>query len=398
MKRQGMSNVAIVGIGHAKFGVRTDVTVSELAWEAIRLALEDARLKPKEIDFCVVGSGFSSLSYEEMLPAVAVTEYANMVPTGHVRCESACATGSAAVHIGYMRIASGLSDTVLVVGVEKMTEVDTPTMVELIARAGSYLWEYENFGLTFPGYYALLATHHMAKFGTTAEDLARVAVKNHHYGRINENAYLRNEITIEDVLASRPIAWPNKFLDCCPINDGSAALILASEERAKEIARNTKKPLIWIKGLGAAGDTAYIGARRDLFSIRSTEIASQKAYKMAGISPGDLDVVTVHDCFTIGEILAYEDLGFCRKGEGARVIREKQTYHDGRIPTNVDGGLKAKGHPIGATGCSMVYEIAKQLRQEVEKERQVRIRKGWGMAHNVGGTGHSCYVTILGRE
>lgn len=393
-----MRKVAIVGIGHAKFGVRTDVSVNELAWEAIKLACEDAHLTARDVEFCVVGSGFSSLGYEEILPAVTITEYANMVPAGHVRCESACATGSAAVHIAYMRIASELSDIVMALGVEKMTEVDTPTMVELIARAGSYLWEYENFGLTFPGYYALLATHHMAKFGTTAEDLARVAVKNHHYGRINENAYLRNEITVDDVLASRPIAWPNKFLDCCPINDGSAALILASEERAKEIAKETKKPMIWIRGVGVAGDTAYIGARRDLYSIRSSEVASRQAYKMAGIGPKDLDVATVHDCFTIGEILAYEDVGFCKKGEGAKLIREKQSYHDGKIPTNVDGGLKAKGHPIGATGCSMVYEIAKQLREGVEKERQVKVKKGWGMSHNVGGTGHSCYVTILGRE
>lgn len=393
-----MRKVAIVGIGHAKFGVRTDVTVNELAWEAMKLALEDACLKPRDMEFCVVGSGFSSLSFEEMLPAVTVTEYANMVPTGHVRCESACATGSAAVHIGYMRVASELSDVVMVVGVEKMTEVDTPTMVELIARAGSYVWEYENFGLTFPGYYALLATHHMARFGTTPEDLARVAVKNHHYGRLNENAYLRNEITVEDVLASRVIAWPNKFLDCCPINDGSAALILACEEKAREIAKQSKKPLVWVKGLGVAGDTAYIGARRDLYSIRSSEVAAQQAFKMAGVSAKDLDVAAVHDCFTIGEILAYEDLGFCKKGEGARIVRERQSYHDGRMPTNVDGGLKAKGHPIGATGCSMVYEIVKQLRGQVEKERQVKIKNGLGLAHNVGGTGHSCYVTILGRE
>lgn len=393
-----MKKVAIVGIGHAKFGVRTDVTINELAWEAIKLACEDAHLTPRDMEFCVVGSGFSSLSYEEILPAVTITEYANMMPAGHVRCESACATGSAAVHIAHMRVASGISDVVMALGVEKMTEVDTPTMVELIARAGSYLWEYENFGLTFPGYYALLATHHMAKFGTTAEDLARVAVKNHHYGRINENAYLRNEITVEDVLASRPVAWPNKFLDCCPINDGSAALILASEEKAKEITGKTKKPIIWIKGVGVAGDTAYIGARRDLYSIRSSEVASQQAYKMAGVGPKDLDVATVHDCFTIGEILAYEDVGFCRKGEGPKVIRERQSYHDGRIPTNVDGGLKAKGHPIGATGCSMVCEITKQLRGEVESERQVKVEKGLGMAHNVGGTGHSCYITILGRE
>jgi len=343
-----MRKVAVVGIGHAKFGVRTDVNINELAWEAIKLACEDAHLTPKDMEFSVVGTGFSSLSYEEILTAVTITEYANTMLAGHVRCESACATGSAAVHMAHMRIASGIS--------------------------------------------------HMAKFGTTAEDLARVAVKNHHYGRINENAYLRNEITVEDVLASRPIAWPNKFLDCCPINDGSAAIILASEEKAKEIAEKNQKPIIWIKGVGVAGDTAYIGARRDLYSIRSSELASQQAYKMAGISPKDLDVATVHDCFTIGEILAYEDVGFCKKGDGAKFIRERQTYHDGKIPVNVDGGLKAKGHPIGATGCSMVYEITKQLREAVEEERQVKVNKGLGMAHNVGGTGHSCYITILGRE
>jgi acetyl-CoA C-acetyltransferase len=393
-----MRKVAVVGIGHAKFGVRTDVNINELAWEAIKLACEDACLTPKEVEFSVVGSGFSSLGYEEILAAVTITEYANMMLAGHVRCESACATGSAAVHIAHMRIASGISDVVMALGVEKMTEVDTPTMVELIGRAGSYLWEYENFGCSFPGYYALLATSHMAKFGTTAEDLARVAVKNHHYGSINENAYLRNEITVEDVLASRLVAWPNKFLDCCPINDGSAAIILASEEKAKEIAEKNRKPIIWIKGVGVAGDTAYIGARRDLYSIRSSELASQRAYKMAGISPEDLDVTAVHDCFTIGEILAYEDVGFCRKGDGAKLINERQTYHGGKIPVNVDGGLKAKGHPIGATGCSMVYEIAKQLREEVEEERQVKVKRGLGMAHNVGGTGHSCYITILGRE
>lgn len=393
-----MRKVAVVGIGHAKFGVRTDVNINELAWEAIKLACEDACLTPKDVEFSVVGSGFSSLGYEEILAAVTITEYANMMLAGHVRCESACATGSAAVHMAHMRIASGISDVVMALGVEKMTEVDTPTMVELIGRAGSYLWEYENFGCSFPGYYALLATSHMAKFGTTAEDLARVAVKNHHYGSINENAYLRNEITVEDVLASRLVAWPNKFLDCCPINDGSAAIILASEEKAKEIAEKNRKPIIWIKGVGVAGDTAYIGARRDLYSIRSSELASQRAYKMAGISPEDLDVAAVHDCFTIGEILAYEDVGFCKKGDGAKLIKERQTYHDGKIPVNVDGGLKAKGHPIGATGCSMVYEMAKQLREDVEEERQVKVKNGLGMAHNVGGTGHSCYITILGRE
>jgi len=384
--------VGVVGIGHAKFGNRTDVNVNELAWEAQKLAYEDSGLTQDDMGFCAVST--LGTWYEESLPAVTITEYGGMVPVGHVRCESACAAGSAAIHIAYTRVASGLCDIAMALGVEKMTEVDTPTTVELIGRSGSYMWEFENFGLTFPGYYALLASGHMARFGTGEEDLAAVAVKNHHYGSLNKNAYLKREITVEKVLSSPPIAWPLKFLDCCPINDGAAAVILASEEKARKI---TDTP-IWIEGLGTAGDTANICNREDLYSIRSSTLAAKQAYEMAGIGPRDLDLVEVHDCFTIAEILAYEDAGLCPKGEGPRLIREGQTYHDGDIPVNIDGGLKAKGHPIGATGCSMIYEITRQLRGEAEKGRSVKVDKGYGMAHNVGGTGHSCYVTILGRD
>jgi acetyl-CoA C-acetyltransferase len=387
-----LEKVAIVGIGHGKFGTRTDVNVNELSWEAMKLALDDCGLTPRDIEFYAVGT--YGMWYEEMLPAVTSTEYANAIPAGHVRCESACGSGSAAVHAAYTRVASGACDIAMALGVEKMTEVDTPTAVELIGRGGSYLWEFEDFGLTFPGYYALMATAHMAKFGTTQEDLARVAVKNHHYGSINKNAYLKNEITVEESMNSRMIAYPLKFLDCCPINDGAAAIIVASEKTAKRL---TNSP-IWIKGIGTAGDTAYIAHRRNLYSIMSSEVAAEKAFKMAGIGPKDIDVATVHDCFTIAEILAYENVGFCKQGEGPRLIRDKMTYHDGEFPINVDGGLKAKGHPIGATGCSMVYEITKQLREQAEPGRQAKIKHGFGLAHNVGGTGHSCYVTILGRE
>ena len=387
-----MRKVAVVGVGHSNFGVRKDVNIAELTWEAVKEALEDAGLTQKDIDYVPVGSyGFW---YEEPLPAVVVTEYCGLVPKGHVHCESACATGSAAVHLAYYRVASGLSDIAMAIGFEKMTEVDTPTAVEFIGRAGSYIWEFENFGMTFPGYYALLATNHMANFGTKEEHMAMVAVKNHYYGARNEKAYLRREIKVEDVLNSRPVAWPIKFFDCCPINDGAAAVILAAEEVAKKI---TDTP-IWIKGVGCAGDTGNIAKRENLFSIRSAQLASRQAYEMAKITPQDVDVAEVHDCFTIAEILAYEDLGFCKKGEGPKLIEEGQTYVGGKIPVNVDGGLKAKGHPIGATGCSMIYELTRQLRQEVEPERQADIKKGIALAHNVGGTGHSCYVTILGRD
>jgi acetyl-CoA C-acetyltransferase len=386
-----MDRVAIVGIGHSRFGKRTDVNVAELAFESIKQAVDDAGIDKNDIKNVVVGSAGGW--YEESLPAVIVNEYAGLKGVGTMRVEAACASGSAALKGAYNSISSGEGDVALAVGVEKMTEVDTLTSVELIGRAGSYMWEFENYGMTFPAYYALYAVSHMNKFGTTEEDMARVAVKAYHYGAMNPLAQFQKEVTLEKVLGSQVVAWPLKLYDACPLTDGSASVVLAREKVAKKL---TDTP-IWIKGVGYSSDSANLSKRSDYVGLEASVDAAKRAYQMAKVGPEKVDVATCHDCFTIAEIMAYEDLGFCRKGEGAQLIRDGQTQVGGRIPVNLDGGLKAKGHPIGATGVSMMVEISKQLRGEAGS-RQAAIKNGIGLVHNVGGTGHYAYVTILSRN
>ncbi len=388
--------VAIVGVGHSRFGVRHDVNLPELAWEAIKEALDDAGIGQEDIGYVVYGN--VGVWSSEPLPAIVVNEYAGLLPKGTVRVEAACATGSAAIKLGHDIVASGQSDIVLVVGVEKMNESPTPTVVELIGRAGNYFWEFENFGLTFPGYYALYATAYMAKYGATEEDLCSVAVKNHYYGSLNPKAHFQRRITVEDCMKSRYIAWPFKLYDCSPISDGAAAVILASEDVAKKL---TDTP-VWIKAIGHASDTSNLSRRPDFLMRRAVIEAARMAYKKAGIDPENpvkyFDVAEVHDAFTIAEILTYEELGFVKPGEGVKLIREEQTYIGGLIPVNVSGGLKAKGHPIGATGVSMAVELTRQLRQEVERDRQATIKNGMAIANNVGGTGHYTYVMIYSLQ
>jgi len=380
-----------VGVGHSRFGRRTDVSIGELAFESIKQAVDDAGVDRKDIRNVIVGNmgGWS----QESLPAVVVDEYAGLSGAGTMRVEAACASGSAALKSAYDSVASGDGDLALAVGVEKMTEVDTPTAVELIGRAGSYFWEFENFGMTFPAYYALHAVAHMNRFGTTEEDLARVAVKAHHYGAMNPLAQFQKEITLENALSSPVVAWPLKLFDACPLTDGSAAVVLATEEVAKKL---TDTP-VWIRGIGSSSDSANLGRRGSYVGLEAAVRAAKAAYTLAKVGPEDIDVATAHDCFTIAELMAYEDLGFCERGEGARLIREGQTEIGGKIPVNLDGGLKAKGHPIGATGVSMTVEITKQLRGEAGRH-QAPIKKGLGLVHNIGGTGHYAYVTILGRD
>jgi acetyl-CoA C-acetyltransferase len=234
----------------------------------------------------------------------------------------------------------------------------------------------------------------MAKYGTTEEDLALVSVKNHRYGALNPSAHFQREITVEDVLSSTVIAWPIKLYDSCPITDGSAALVLASEKKVRELGIDTP---IWIAGIGSSCDTANLSNRENFIGLRSSITASQRAYRSAKIDSNQIEIANVHDCFTIAEIMAYEDIGICKKGEGTKLLREGQTEIGGKIPVNVDGGLKAKGHPVGATGVSMLCELTKQLREEVESKRQVPFKEYTALAHNVGGTGHYCFVTILRR-
>jgi acetyl-CoA C-acetyltransferase len=390
-----MRKVAVIGVGNSKFGNRTDVNMAELAFESAQPAFEEAGLVGKDVEFVAVGSVGAGAWYEELLPAVVSAEYCGLTGAGLVRCEAACASGSAAFHAAYSAIASGQAEITMALGVEKMREIDTPTSMEWIGRAGYYFWEFHNFGLTFPAYYALYANAYMAKYGITEEDLALVAVKNHKYGSMNPKAHLQNKITVDDVLSSMVIASPLKLFDCCPMSDGSAAVILASEEKVKELKIDTP---VWVAGIGYSSGTANLSKRKDYVGLEASVAAAQQAYKTAGVKPDQIDFAEVHDCFTIAEILAYEDIGLCSKGEGVKLIREGQTEIGGKIPVNMDGGLKAKGHPIGTTGCSMIYELTKQLKEEtVEKTRQVPLKNYIGLAHNVGGTGHYCYVTILRR-
>ncbi|ACP54765.1 thiolase domain-containing protein [Saccharolobus islandicus] len=391
-----MVDVAIVGTGHSKFGNRTDVNLQELAWEAVKRALEESNLDQKDIDMFVVGNagGWSS----EPLSAIVIGEYCNLAPKGTMRVEAACATGSAALRIAYQAIKSGDAKMAMVIGVEQMHQSPNPVAVEMMGRAGNYFWEFENFGLTFPGYYGLYATRRMAKFGMKEEDLGQIAIKNHYYGSFNPYAMFQKQIKMDEYMKSRVVAYPLKVYDACPITDGAAAIILASEEVAKKI---TDSP-VWIVSQGFKSGTANLSKRDDFISIDAARLAAEEAYKKAKIDFENswkyFDVADVHDCFTIAEIMAYEDLGFAKRGEGHLLAREEQTYIGGKIPVNVDGGLKAKGHPIGATGVSMAVSITRQLLYRAHKGTQVEVKNGMGIAHNVGGTGHYAYVTIFSTK
>ena len=388
--------VAIIGAGHSRFGNRRDVNVAELAWESMKQAFDTANVEQKDIDFYVVGMA-GLWSSEAAVPSL-IAEYAKL-HAGSMRIEAACATGSAAIRVGCNAIESGEADVVLVVGIEKMQESPNPTVIEIIGRYGSYFWEFENFGLTFPAYYALYATAYMKKFNATEEDFARVAVKNHYYGAKNPYAQFQREINLEQVLNSPYVAWPFKLYDCSPITDGSACVILAGEEKVKEFGLDD---VVWILSQGSGTGTANLSKRENFISFSSAVKAAEIAYKKAGIDANKpylaLDGADVHDCFTAAEIMAYEDLGFADRGDGVNLIREEQTYIGGKIPVNVDGGLKAKGHPVGATGVSQAVEAYKQLMIEAEKGRQVDIKNGKWLTHNVGGTGHYAYVTIYSLD
>ncbi len=384
-----MARVGIIGIGHGVFGRRSDATVQELAFEVFRAALEDAGIEKNDIEASVIGS-VPEYHKQRSLPGV-VQEYLGLVPKPTWLTEVACASGSAAIRTAWMSIKAGLYNIVAVIGCQKMTELSTPEILALMGRVGEVQWE-SVFGTTFPAYYAMFARRHMHEFGTTHDQMLQVAIKNHHYGTRNSCALFQKEITMEKALESDEIATPLHVYDCCANADGAACVILASENKTKEIA---KKP-VWLDGMGCATASMSVLRRPNLVGLPSAEEAAKEAYKMAGVKPMDIKVAQVHDCFTIAEIMAYEDLGFCKKGEGGKLIEDRETYREGKFPVNIDGGLKAKGHPIGATGVSQTYEITKQLREEAG-DRQVP-DANIGLTHNVGGIGQYCFVQILRRD
>jgi len=383
--------VGVVGVGCSKFGQR-DVTIQELAFEAVSEALKDANVAQEDIDFSVVGC-VGTRGYE-LMPAVVVNEYCGFAGKGPIRVEAACATGSAAVYTAYSSIKAGIADIAIAIGVEKMSEVDTATSAAIGGRAGNYLWEFHFYGTTFPAYYAMHATAHMAKYGTTEKQMALAAVKAHRNAAKNPKAHFQKEITVEDVLNSRMITYPLKLYDCSPIGDGASAAILASEKAVKEYGFDP----IWIESVGYSSDTSNMSMRESYVGLKATRMAAEIAYKGAKIEDPlkSFDLATVHDCFTIAEIMAYEDLGFCKKGEGGKFVENGDSDFGGKIPVNTFGGLKAKGHPLAATGVAMVYEVVKQLREEAGS-LQVDLKHYRALTHNVGGTGHFCWVFILGR-
>ncbi|HID05103.1 MAG TPA: thiolase domain-containing protein [Candidatus Caldiarchaeum subterraneum] len=388
-----MKRVGIIGVGCSRFGVRDDVALQELAFEAVKEAVQDAGVNPADIELSVVGT-VGTRNYE-LMPAVPINEYCGFSGRGPMRVEAACATGSAALYTAYTSISSGMADIAVAIGVEKMTEVDTATSLAVGGRSGNYLFEFHQYGTTFPGYYAMYASAHMARYGTTEKQMAMVAVKNHRNAALNPKAHFQKEISLEKALSSKYVAYPLKLFDCSPISDGAAAAILASEEKIRELGVDNP---VWIDGVGYSSDTSNLTKRPDYVGLRTTVEAAAAAYKMAGIDNPvkQLDIAVVHDCFTIAEIMAYEDLRFCSKGEGGKFIENGDSDFGGRIPVNTFGGLKAKGHPLGATGVAMAYEAVKQLREEAGP-LQVDLKNYRALTHNIGGTGHFGWVFILRR-
>jgi acetyl-CoA C-acetyltransferase len=309
------------------------------------------------------------------------------VPT--TRFETACASSHAAFRHALMEIAAGVSDIVLVGGAERVLNVATEDATTYFAYASDATWE-QPLGLTFPGVFALVARAHMQKYGTTEEQMAAVAVKNHRHGSLNPKAQFQKEITIETVLKSPRIADPLKLYDCCPFTDGGAAIVLASEE----VARTARRP-VWVLGSAAASDYMLLHDKRDLARVPVTERAAAAAYRQAGVGPEDIDVVELHDCFTIAEIVATEGLGLFEPGTGGIAAEKGWTSLGGKIPVNTSGGLKAKGHPIGATGAAQIAEIVTQLRREAGP-RQVD-GATTGLTHTLGGNTATVLVSIFGR-
>jgi len=388
----GKPLASIVSAGLSKFGRLEGLYAREIFSEAAKEAFDNCpKLDPrKDIEALFVGHMGESFEHQGHTGAT-MADWAGLGHVAATRTEAACASSGVALRAAICAVRSGLSDVVMVGGAEKMTHRTTAEVTEYLAMASDYPYEQWN-GITFPGLYALMATAHMNAYGTTEHQLATVAVKNHYHGSMNPKAQMQKEITLETALSSRMVAWPLKLYDCSLITDGASCLILTTPELAR---RFTDTP-VHIIGSGQASDTIGLYERKSLTSLEAARIAAKKAYGMAQVKPEDIDVAEVHDCFTIAEILAYEDLGFCKPGEGGKLAESGETKLGGRIPVNTSGGLKAKGHPVGATGTGQAYEVYLQLTGRAGK-RQVRDAE-IALTHNVGGSGATATVHIYRRS
>lgn len=373
-------NINVIGAYTTKFGELWKRGFSNLVAEAVEGVLKDANLSIDTIEALFVGNMLSGALGDQEQLGSSVSSVIG-VNTPSIKIEGACASGGLAVHQAVLSVLSGQYETVLVVGIAKMTDYSPEKVAWGLMQAAS---EDERIaGLTFPGLYALMARVHMEEFGTTLDQLAAVAVKNHYHASLNGKAHFPFEITMENVADSPLIADPLRLLDCSPISDGASAVILtAAKSKVKIVAS------------AVATDSIGLAGREDITSIKATKLAAEKAYNQAGIGVGDIDIAEVHDCFTIAEIIALEDLGFGAKGEIAVRIENGEYRLGCKNPiVNTSGGLKASGHPVGATGVKQIVEIVQQLRGQAGKKQVDNAKVG--LTHNVGGTGGTCVVHIL---
>lgn len=411
--------VALVGAGMSKFGGFKGKSSRDLFVEAFveMLGTVDKGIDPRKIEALYVGNFSSDLFEGQGQLAPILASWTGLTPIPATRVEDACASAGVALRQGILAVASGMYDIVLVAGIEKMTDLPTEKVTDTLATAADQQYEIPA-GFTFPGFYASMATAYMHTYGATPETFMKVGIKNHNNGSLNEKAQFGAKITtlmearkasaakkglpipewademafLHDDKANPVVAWPMRLYDCSPVSDGAAVVLLVSEELAEKFSDAP----IFVAGTGHASDGA-LHDRDTLTSIPAAKLAGQQAYEMAGITPADIDFAEVHDCFTIAEIIATEDLGFFKPGEGGRMAEDGETSRDGEKPVNLSGGLKSKGHPVGASGIGQVVEVWKQLRGEAG-QRQLPGQLKYGLTHNVGGTGQTCVVHIFEKR
>ncbi len=391
----GWNKVAIVGVGMLKFGEHFDKSYEAMIGKAYLAVLDGVQkgIDPKDIEAGWIGTCIGSLMGSELISGSMLAGIVGLAGIPVTRIENGCPTGSDTFRNACMGVASGLYDVAIALGVEKMREKTSDEGLLAIGSAGHPVLMR---GGTAPAQFAPQATRHMHEFGTTKEQMAMIGVKNHYNGTLCPYSHYQYEITIEDVFKSPMVCWPFNILDCCPQTDGAAAIIIC---RADLADRYTDKP-IYVAGLGMGTDYQFAAEKDSFTEFVASQRAAKQAYKMAGIGPEDIDVAEVHDCFSITEILDYEDLGFCEKGQGGKFIEDGSSRIGGKVAVNPSGGLMAKGHPLGCTGLAQLTELVWQLRGDViptqNEKRQVEIKKGYALQHNVGGTGvANSVVTIV---
>lgn len=389
-----MRKVVVLGVGMTKFSGKQEKSIVELAAEAAIDAITESNLKPKDIQALFFGNVFSDFTEGQMQPQAYIADYIGTQNVPATKYEGACASSSVAARDAFMWVASGFYDIVLVGGSETAAKMGTPLATRTFAMGSDSRYEYPS-GITFPGIFALLAHLYAKKYNIPIEKLKRqmtqVSIDSHYYGARNSKAHFQKEITMDIALSSITVAQPLQLYDCCPFSDGGSAVIFASEDKAKKL---TKKP-VYVAGVGQASAGNLLSQNNYLPRIKSRELAVQQSYRMSGLSPKDIDVCELHDCFSIASIIATESLGFFEFGKGSEAVEKGETKIGGKIAINPSGGLKAKGHPIGATGTAQVYEIVKQLRGECG-ERQVEGAK-IGMLDTLGGEAGTIVNMIFKR-